>query len=138
MSMFSKAPFTIMSEKVRVSFAGSDALSDGFYDAEEGVIGISYITNPDFYYEHSPCSYEDFEELLQYMKSYDSAGRGYKAWKKIRKDQFRAADRARFDELWDGLNDYQRKNFVEWFAEKARKHGTRWATPINRRRTTLG
>jgi len=119
-----------VTSKILVEFPGSEALHDGWFDSSNNLVGVSFNSNPAYYYEHEVNGWEEFQALLEEIDYQGSAKRGYDAWKNTRKARFQKQDRARFDELWEDLNEYQRQNFVEWFSEKAKEFDPVWSLPI--------
>lgn len=118
------------SSKIIVEFPDSESLDNAWFDPAEGVVGVSYKSNPEFVYEHSVEGYDDFEELINRINAARSGYHGYNKWKNERKARFQHQDRVKFDELWESLNDYQRENFYTWFTEKIKEFDPYYKTPI--------
>jgi hypothetical protein len=108
----------ITERKVIIQVEDSEALDQIVYDAERGIIGVTYLSNPDFTYEHENCISEDLDRLKSLIWGEGSATRGYNAWKDERKAELQAHDQEMFERYWTGLNEYQRENFYQWAREK--------------------
>jgi len=110
-------------QSIRGSFPYSEALAYFTYDPLNKVVSVSYKSNPDHYYDHDGCGIEDLQELLHLVDDLASARYGYDEWKARRKVTFQQRDLVTFNELWDGLNQYQRENLVEYVSNKRKDLG---------------
>lgn len=124
----------ISTKTIEVDLPYSASLHKIKFNQEERVIQVAYEGNPDFFYTHENCTYEDFASLVTLIEDFQSGHGGYEEWKDRRKKAFQRQDNAIFNTLWESMNEYQRTNLIDFVNSKKHDHWREILTPINKRR----